>query len=210
MVSKRTSSIAFPAVEPIKRRVTATPASISALKVTNLEHDEVVHQACLLLTGECPSYENAAEDYITIHCSDIFNTVNTHSWPVVGGRWKALVLLDCGQNNLSIEFYRAAKISARTSLAVVYEPLLQTPPLHLAIMIVKDSPLLIDCPPAKFGAFSTAHSNLDAAIAKFRTTALMWQAQTAEDMRMKSLGRRSFRLEEVHNDNSFLPLKSLT
>ena len=85
----------------------------------------------------------------------------------------------------------------------MYEPLLQTPPLHLAIMVAKDSPLLVDCPPAKFGAFSTAHSSLDAAVAKFRTTALMWQAQTAEDMRMKSLGRRSFRLEEVQNSKDF-------
>jgi hypothetical protein len=63
-------------------------------------------------------------------------------------------------------------------------------------MIAKDSPLLIDCPPAKFGGISTTHSSLDAAIAKFRMTAYMWQALTAEDLRVKGLGRRSFRLEE--------------
>lgn len=75
-------------------------------------------------------------------------------------------------------------------------PLLNTPPLHLAILIAKDSPLLIDCPPAKLGGLSTAHSSLDGAIAKFRMTAYMWQALTAEDLRVKGLGRRSFRLEE--------------
>jgi hypothetical protein len=80
--------------------------------------------------------------------------------------------------------------------SVRYTPLLQTPPLHLAIMIAKDSPLLIDCPPSKFGGVSSTHSSLDAAIAKFRMTAYMWQALTAEDMRAKGLGRRSFRLEE--------------
>lgn len=63
-------------------------------------------------------------------------------------------------------------------------------------MVAKDSPLLIDCPPHKRGAVSTAHSDIDAAINKFRMTAYMWQAQTAEDMRAKALGRRSFRLEE--------------
>lgn len=63
-------------------------------------------------------------------------------------------------------------------------------------MIAKDSPLLIDCPPQKRGGISSAHSDLDAAINKFRMTAYMWQALTAEDMRVKGLGRRSFRLEE--------------
>lgn len=77
-----------------------------------------------------------------------------------------------------------------------YTPLLQTPPLHLAILIAKDSPLQIDCPPAKFGSISTTHSSLDAAIAKFRMAAYMWQALTAEDLRAKGLGRRAFRLEE--------------
>jgi hypothetical protein len=77
-----------------------------------------------------------------------------------------------------------------------YIPLLQAPPLHLAILVAKDSPLLIDCPPAKHGAVSSAHSSLDAAIAKFRMTAYMWQALTAEEFRAQGLGRRSFRLEE--------------
>lgn len=54
----------------------------------------------------------------------------------------------------------------------------------------------MDCPPSKFGGVSSAHSDLPAAIAKFRMTAYMWQALTAEDLRAKGLGRRSFRLEE--------------
>jgi hypothetical protein len=83
-----------------------------------------------------------------------------------------------------------------TELNVNYVPLLQSPPLHLAIMIASDSSLTIECPPAKYGGYSSTHSSLDAAIAKFRMTAYMWQALTAEDMRMKGLGRRSFRLEE--------------
>lgn len=72
-------------------------------------------------------------------------------------------------------------------------------------MIAKDSPLLIDCPPQKRGGISSAHSDLDAAINKFRMTAYMWQALTAEDLRVKGLDRRSFRLEEewtmVHGDS---------
>lgn len=81
-------------------------------------------------------------------------------------------------------------------LFIDYTPLLNTPPLHLAVLVARDSPLLIDCPPAKHSFISSTHSSLDAAIAKFRTTALMWQALTAEDLRAAGLGRRSFRLEE--------------
>jgi hypothetical protein len=54
----------------------------------------------------------------------------------------------------------------------------------------------MDCPPAKLGGVSNTHSSLDAAISKFRVAAYMWQALTAEDLRVKGLGRRSFRLEE--------------
>lgn len=63
-------------------------------------------------------------------------------------------------------------------------------------MVAKDSPLAIDCPPRKHSGLSSAHSSLEAAIAKFRTTAYMWQALTAEELRKNGLGRRSFRLEE--------------
>ena len=82
------------------------------------------------------------------------------------------------------------------TLALTYIPLLQTPPLHLAIMVAKDSPLIIDCPPVKGAGISSTHGDLQAAIAKFRMTAYMWQALTAEDLRLKGLGRRAFRLEE--------------
>lgn len=63
-------------------------------------------------------------------------------------------------------------------------------------MVAKDSPLAIDCPPRKYSGISSAHSSLEAAIAKFRVTAYMWQALTAEELRKNGLGRRSFRLEE--------------
>lgn len=118
-------------------------------------------------------------------------------WPLVDGKFTALVMLSSGPNKLrfSVEKCRTGA-ECELEVQVTYIPLLETPPLHLAIMIGKDSPLLIDCPPAKHGGISSTHSSLDAAIAKFRMTAYMWQAMTAEDMRMKGLQRRAFRLEE--------------
>ncbi|EOA86620.1 uncharacterized protein SETTUDRAFT_162850 [Exserohilum turcica Et28A] len=63
-------------------------------------------------------------------------------------------------------------------------------------MVASDSPCLIDCPPSKAAGVSCAHADLDAAIAKLRMTAYMWQAMTAEDLRLHGLGRRSFRFDE--------------
>jgi hypothetical protein len=113
------------------------------------------------------------------------------------GLFKVLVLLSPGENKFTFRLVTADGTGDGAHvLNITYIPLLQNPPLHLAIMIAKDSPLLIDCPPAKGGSISSAHSSLDAAIAKFRMSAYQWQALTAEDMWTKGLGRRSFRLEE--------------
>lgn len=122
----------------------------------------------------------------------------TQTWPVADGRFKILAMLSPGPNHLIIRpEKKGITISSHVEreLELIYLPL-GVPPLHLAIMVGKDSPLLIDCPPAKHGGVSSAHASLDAAIAKFRMTAYMWQALTAEDMRMKGMGRRSFRLDE--------------
>lgn len=118
----------------------------------------------------------------------------TQTWPVVEGRFIILTMLSPGPNRLII---RPDKNISQVDhvLDLEYIPL-EVPPLHLAIMVAKDSPLVIDCPAVKHSGISSAHSSLEAAIAKFRMTAYMWQAVMAEDMRMKGLGRRSFRLEE--------------
>lgn len=123
-------------------------------------------------------------------------TFPDQAWPLVDGKFTALVLLSSGLNSLTFRRSGDGDTEVQCELKVTYIPLVETPPLHLAIMVAKDSPLLIDCPPIKHGGISSAHSSLDAAIAKFRMTAYMWQALTAEDMRMKGLKRRSFRLEE--------------
>jgi hypothetical protein len=105
-------------------------------------------------------------------------------------------MLSPGQNTLSITHVHDGNVESEMDLTVNYVPLLQYPPLHLVIMAASDSPLMIDCPPHKRGGVSSAHSDLDAAIAKFRMTAYMWQAMTAEDLRQKGIGRRAFRLDE--------------
>ncbi|KAH6640297.1 putative peptidase family-domain-containing protein [Chaetomium tenue] len=158
------------------------------IQLDNFPTDEVteVYQRCVLVSGKCNT-DSALEQndgHVLVETDDGFGKTlfPEQRWPMCHGHFKALLLLSPGLNKVAI----TTQDDART----------ETPPLHLAILVAKDSPLLMDCPPAKFGGISTAHSDLPAAIAKFRMTAYMWQALTAEDLRAKGLGRRAFRLEE--------------
>ncbi|TDZ48432.1 putative zinc metalloproteinase [Colletotrichum trifolii] len=185
---------------PSPKRQRIVPSS--SLVIDNFEEGETVHQRCIIIKGRFPAetLDNTSADkgHVTVETTDGTNTVfPTQHWPITNNRFKIIALLSPGRNHLSIQRVVGAHIQQfRHEINLNYIPLLQSPPLHLAIMVAKDSPLLIDCPPGKHGPISSAHSSLDAAIAKLRMSAYMWQALTAEDMRMKGLGRRSFRLEE--------------
>lgn len=171
---------------------------VPSLHVENVENGETIHQRCLLIKGRgSPSQEY--NEYLSVAVTDSFGIASPpQTWPMSQGYFKALVLLSPGNNTIKLERHHNGTAMQSTTLSLTYVPLLQTPPLHCAIMIAKDSPLLMDCPQYKAAGISSAHSSLDAAIAKFRTTAYMWQAMTAEDMRTKGLGRRSFRLDEEY------------
>jgi hypothetical protein len=151
----------------------------------------------VIIKGTFTTKDDSADAFATVCMTDASDesTFPVQSWPIADGLIKIIVLLSPGLNNITIERNHGEE-RAQWTLGLTYIPLLQSPPLHLAVMVAKDSPLLIDCPPGKYGSISTGHSSIDAAIAKFRMTAYMWQALTAEDMRMKGLGRRSFRFEE--------------
>lgn len=170
----------------------------SSLHIENVDSGETIHQRCLLIKGRSSLFE-AFGDYISVTVTDAFGMSSpSQTWPMSQGYFKSLVLLTPGNNTVKLQRYNNLDLRGSIILELNYVPLLQTPPLHCAIMVAKDSPLLIDCPHYKAAGISSAHSSLNAAIAKFRTTAYMWQALTAEDMRAKGLGRRSFRLEEEY------------
>ncbi|EMD88431.1 hypothetical protein COCC4DRAFT_205340 [Bipolaris maydis ATCC 48331] len=169
----------------------------SSLQITNLEDGETIHQRCLLVAGTY-GFEAAEGSYIHVTTKAANKSENfpEQTWPLAGGHFKALVMLSPGLNRLEFAYICNDCIEHTVETNVNYWPLMQYPPLHLAIMVASDSPCLIDCPPNKAAGVSSAHSDLDAAIAKLRMTAYMWQAMTAEDMRKQGIGRRSFRLEE--------------
>ncbi|KAF1937444.1 metallopeptidase [Clathrospora elynae] len=170
---------------------------MNPLKITNLEDGETIHHRCLLVTGTCaPTAAEGSYIHVTTKGANKGEIFPEQTWPTAGGNFKALVMLSSGLNTLEFAYVCNDCLEHTIEINVHYTPLLQYPPLHLAIMVAADSPCLIDCPPHKAAGVSSAHSDLDAAVSKLRMTAYMWQAMTAEDMRLKGLGRRSFRLDE--------------
>jgi putative peptidase family protein len=91
---------------------------------------------------------SGSHDTVIIHTSDASgNSVfPDQSWPVVDGKIKVLVMLSPGLNRLVFQ-----RQSSEVEININHVPLLQCQPLHLAIMVASDSPLLIDCPPGKHG-----------------------------------------------------------
>ncbi|KAK1826800.1 metallopeptidase [Podospora conica] len=162
----------------------------------NIQDDEELYQRCVLVSGMIVDCPDDGFVHVTTRSDSDATLFPDQRWPLVKGHFKALLMLTPGTNRITL---RSSHDDAVTStLSLRYIPLLQTPPLHLAVLVAQDSPLLIDCPPCKYGGLSTTHSSLDAALAKFRLTAYMWQALTAEEFRSQGLGRRSFRLEEEY------------
>lgn len=116
------------------------------------------------------------------------------TWPVAERQLKIIAILSGGMNILQI--YPSSDATQVTKLRLCYTPLLRQPPLHLAIMVASDSHLVIDHQPSRFHPQFGDKSSVDTAINSLRMMVYMWQAMIAEDMRMKGLGRRSFRLDE--------------
>jgi hypothetical protein len=116
-------------------------------------------------------------------------------WPVYGGRFKALIHLLPGPNTIGFEFERAGLATGADRSTIVihmFEPK-NAPPLQLAILVAKDSPLTFDSVPARVGSEG---NDLEVAIRKFRMAAYLWQSFTAEQMGRNRLGRCTFRFDE--------------
>ncbi len=128
---------------------------------------------------------------------DEFPPIN---WPVNESHFKALVYLTPGPNKLRFDFASPKLANSNTSnpmhstyLTINMIPPSSSPPLHLCILLGKDSAATFDSTPARI---EKEGNGLDTAIKKFRMAAYLWQAFTAEQMVRNKLGRRCFRFDE--------------
>lgn len=128
------------------------------------------------------------------------NTFPPTTWQVCASHFKALVHLNPGPNALRLEF-SSPKLREHNSSVTVhastfrinYLPLTTAPPLHLVILVGKDSPCTFDSTPERI---EKEGNGLQTAVKKYRMAAHLWSAFTAENMYRNGFGRRSFRFEE--------------
>ncbi|KAH0551722.1 hypothetical protein GP486_007061, partial [Trichoglossum hirsutum] len=161
--------------------------------------DLSVHQKMLLVYGQIgdPAQLRLDGNLTVNHHQDSFPQTG---WPVYESRFKALVHLTPGPNRLRFDFTSQKLPSNATPnlahsswLTINMVPLTSAPPLHLAIVLAKDSPGTFDAVPERI---QREGNELELAVRKFRMAAYLWQAFTGEQMFRNRLGRRCFRFEE--------------
>ncbi|KAF2399874.1 hypothetical protein EJ06DRAFT_477685 [Trichodelitschia bisporula] len=190
------------------------PLSYYAPHVTSIRDGYTVHQKVLLIKGQIGDPEKIGElnkssnqlptpklvdgEVLIHHHQDSFPPIRV---PVVDSRFKALVHLQAGRNNLCLEFFKARASTSNLSVpeghknwvTYSYLPMNASPPLHLALLLAKDSPGTFDAVPARIAAEG---NDLETAKRKFRMAAYLWQAYTAEQMGRHGFHGRCFRFEE--------------
>jgi len=159
-------------------------------KVTSHLPSSTVHARLLLVTGIIPIPSLDGELWVITHNYSF----PAQKFPVRSSTFKALLHLSPGENSPTLDF-RPSSIpggSYQSVFYVNYIPLLQNPPLHLVIIVGKDSPLRYDDVPN-----CTEPPTLETAIKKFRMAAYLWQAYTGAEMNAQAFSHRTFRLDEA-------------
>ncbi|EGE84590.1 zinc metalloproteinase [Blastomyces dermatitidis ER-3] len=173
----------------------SAPVPLYAPRVFSVSDNSWVHQKILLIYGQTgDARQHSVDGNITIHHSqDSFPPI---TWPVYESHFKALVHLIPGPNKLRLEFTSSKiqnPIAHSSWVSINYLPLVNSPPLQLAIVLGSDSDGRFDAVPERI---SREGNGLETAIRKFRMAAYMWQSFTGEQMYRNKFGRRCFRFEE--------------
>lgn len=151
-----------------------------------------VNQKVLLIYGQIadPS-QKALDGTLTVyHHQDNFPIT---MWPVSDSHFKALVHLTSGPNRLRFDFHNSSIPAQSSWMNINFLPATTSPPIHLVILLGKDSPGTFDAVPERV---QREGNDLDTALRKFRMAAYLWQAFTGEQMYRNGFGRRCFRFEE--------------
>jgi len=121
----------------------SVPPSPYAPRILSVQENQWVHQSLLLVFGQVGVVEKPCNGLITVHHH--LDGYPSTQWSISEGYFKALVRLDPGPNKIRFE-YNASKIpSFSTCITLNMLPLTASPPLHLAVLLGKDSTGEYEC-----------------------------------------------------------------
>ena len=158
--------------------------SSEGIEIFNLQENAIVISPCLIIHGRCLK-RNGSRSIQVQHQS-----LPTLTFPVHEDFFKATIILSPGENRLS--FVTDTNISK--IVKCIYTPLYQNVPVHLCLLIAKDSPLEFDSP--KSQKVKEGGNGLDLAIKKLRIGGRLMQSFTNEQMLRNGFGHRTFQFAE--------------
>ncbi|CCH59410.1 hypothetical protein TBLA_0B05840 [Henningerozyma blattae CBS 6284] len=120
------------------------------------------------------------------------------TYPINETHFKATIMLSPGENRFT--FITNTNVSR--VITCFYSPLTQNLPIHLCLLLAKDSPMVYDAPKTQIQRENG--NGLDLAIKKLRVGARLMQAFTNEQMLRNGFGQRTFSfVEEYAWDTTF-------
>lgn len=165
-----------------------------APKMLNVRNNDVMHERFVLVHGNAGPKGldglNCGNVVVTHH----LNEFPSQRFPVADNYFKAFVHLAPGPNQLCVTYeYPDNRAPVSTSLTLIHTPLLQDPPLHLCLILGRDSK----------GEFQSQSykkqiegNSLELAVKKMRMAGYMMSAFTNEIMLRNGFGNRTFRFHE--------------
>lgn len=159
----------------------------------NLKSNETVVSPCLTIHGKCSKNVTGVKNIQVQHPQ-----LPPLTFPVNESYFKATILLSPGENKLT--FITDTNVSE--SITCFYTPLTQNKPIHLCLIVAKDSPLKFDSPRSQIA--KEGGNDLNLAIKKLRIAARLMQAYTNEQMLRNGFGHRVMNfVEEFAYDTQF-------
>lgn len=159
----------------------------------NLKNEERVVSPCLTIHGKCQNKASAAKNIQVQHPQ-----LPALTFPVNSQFFKATILLSSGENRLTF----ITDTNVIQTVTCFYTPLTQNKPIHLCLIVAKDSPLKFDSPKSQIA--KEGGNDLKLAIKKLRIAARLMQAYTNEQMIRNGFGHRVMNfVEEFTSDTQF-------
>ncbi|CCD23401.1 putative metalloendopeptidase NDAI_0B03670 [Naumovozyma dairenensis CBS 421] len=167
----------------------------------NLNHNEQVVSPCLTIHGKLTKKTSGAQSIQVQHPQ-----LPPLTFPINEDFFKATVILTPGENKFT--FITDKNVSQQ--ITCYYTPLLQDQPIHLCLILAKDSPMKFDSPKDQIAKENG--NDLYLAIKKLRMAGRLLQAFTNEQMLRNGFGHRTVQfVEEYTLDTEFQdnPMKKL-
>ena len=162
-----------------------------SIELFNLQEREKLVSPCITVHGSCSKTD--AQNIQVQHPQ-----LPTLNFPVNAQFFKATIILTPGENKLTF----VTDTNIVKTVICYYTPMVQNKPIHLCLLVAKDSPLRYDSPSSQIK--KEGGNGIDLAIKKLRVGARLMQAFTDEQMLRNGLGRRTFPfVEEYTMDTEF-------